>query len=77
MVTMTYLIVGATGAVGSSLLMRIRESGHRVHAISRNLEKFEKLAATQGITYSVADILQTREFCEAIHKAGVELIRTR
>lgn len=70
---MKYLIVGATGAVGSSLLIRIRESGHRVHAISRSPEKLEKLAATQGITYSVADVLQTREFCEAIQKAGEEL----
>lgn len=70
---MTYLIIGATGAVGSSLLIRIRNLGHNVHAIARNPDKLQQLVATYGVTYSVADILDTQEMSEAIRCAGDNL----
>jgi NAD(P)-dependent dehydrogenase (short-subunit alcohol dehydrogenase family) len=70
---MKFLIVGATGAVGSSILMRLRKLGHEVHAIARDHDKLRSLAEEHDISYSIADVLDTKQLCEAIQCAGDKL----
>jgi NAD(P)-dependent dehydrogenase (short-subunit alcohol dehydrogenase family) len=70
---MKYLIIGATGAVGSSLLIRSRKLGNEAHAIARDYAKLKNLADVYDISYSVADVLDTDQLCEAIRSAGDKL----
>ncbi|AGP58940.1 SDR family oxidoreductase [Streptomyces rapamycinicus] len=52
---MTLLITGARGGIGTGLLCRLHESGHRVRAASRAPEKLELPAGVSAVPLDLAD----------------------
>ena len=54
---MKKLIIGASGAIGSSLARKIVSTGSEVHLVGRNKEKILALSNELNATYSVADVL--------------------
>ena len=53
-----YLIFGATGSIGSSLVQQLKESNQDAHLISRNEEELKSISEKLGFSYTVADVLQ-------------------
>ena len=53
-----YLIIGATGSVGSSLTEQLKNSGNDVHLVSRNESDVKAVAEKLDCTYTVADVLE-------------------
>jgi uncharacterized protein YbjT (DUF2867 family) len=51
---MTYLVIGATGNVGSELVTQLLEQGHEVRALVRDASRAERLPA--GIGIAVGDL---------------------
>jgi NAD(P)-dependent dehydrogenase (short-subunit alcohol dehydrogenase family) len=52
-----YLIVGATGSIGSSLAAQLYESGKEVHLVGRDENQTKSLSEKLNSEYSVADVL--------------------
>ena len=53
-----YLIFGATGSIGSSLVQHLKESNQDAHLISRNEEELKSISENLGFTFTVADVLE-------------------
>ena len=53
-----FLIIGATGAVGSSLTKLMSKDSIDTHLIAKNDEEISKLSGETGFSYSVADVLE-------------------
>ena len=53
-----YLIVGATGSIGSNLATKLYDSNKEVHLIGRNEDQTKSLSDKLGFTYSIADVLE-------------------
>jgi len=53
-----YLIIGATGSVGSSLAEQLKNSGNDVHLVARNESDVKSVAEKLDCTYTVADVLE-------------------
>ena len=65
-----FLIIGATGAVGSSLTKLIKDDdrlANEAHLVGKNAEEVSKLSDQTGFNYTVADVLQS-DFLEKIEK---------
>ena len=65
-----FLIIGATGAVGSSLVKLIKDDdrlANEAHLVGKNAEEVSKLSDQTGFNYTVADVLQS-DFLEKIEK---------
>ena len=65
-----FLIIGATGAVGSSLVKLIKDDdrlANEAHLVGKNAEEVSKLSDQTGFNYTVADVLQSN-FLEKIEK---------
>ena len=63
-----FLIIGATGAVGSSLVKLIKDDdrlANEAHLVGKNAEEVSKLSDQTGFNYTVADVLQS-DFLEKI-----------
>ncbi len=60
-----FVIVGATGAVGSSLAKMLKEDPVNIHLIAKNKEEVSQLSDETGASYSVADVLDSN-FIEKI-----------
>ena len=52
-----YLIVGATGSIGSSLAAQLYESGKEVHLVGRDENQTKSLSDKLNSEYSIADVL--------------------
>ena len=52
-----YLIVGATGSIGSSLAAQLYESGKEVHLVGRDQNQTKSLSEKLNSEYSIADVL--------------------
>ena len=52
-----YLIVGATGSIGSSLAAQLYESGKEVHLVGRDENQTKTLSEKLNSEYSIADVL--------------------
>ena len=52
-----YLIVGATGSIGSSLADQLYESGKEVHLVGRDENQTKSLSEKLNSEYSIADVL--------------------
>ena len=52
-----YLIVGATGSIGSSLAAQLYESGKEVHLVGRDENQTKSLSKKLNSEYSIADVL--------------------
>ena len=52
-----YLIVGATGSIGSSLATQLYESGKEVHLVGRDENQTKSLSEKLNSEYSIADVL--------------------
>ena len=55
--TEKYLIVGATGSIGSSLATQLYESGNEVHLVGRDENQTKSLSEKLNSDYSIADVL--------------------
>ena len=64
------VIVGATGAIGSSISRRVAASGRPVHLVGRDTAKLSALAGELGGTSAVADALDGAGLAEAVRRAG-------
>ena len=53
-----YLIVGATGSIGSNLATQLYASNKEVHLIGRNENETKLLSEKLGFTYTIADVLE-------------------
>ena len=65
-----FLIIGATGAVGSSLVKLIKDDdrlANEAHLVGKNAEEVSKLSDQTGFNYTVADVLQS-DFLEKLEK---------
>lgn len=52
---MTYLVIGATGNVGSELVTQLLQQGHQVRALVRNASRAKRLPAGAGIAVGDLD----------------------
>ena len=52
-----YLIVGATGSIGSSLAAQLYESGKEIHLVGRDENQTKSLSEKLNSEYSIADVL--------------------
>jgi len=55
-----YLIVGATGSIGSSLAEQLYASEKEIHLVSRNLEETKSLSEKFNCSYTIADVLEEK-----------------
>ena len=53
-----YLIIGATGSVGSSLAEQLKNSGNDIHLVARNESEVKIISEKLGCSYTVADVLE-------------------
>ena len=63
-----FLIIGATGAVGSSLVKLIKDDdrlANEAHLVGKNEDEISKLSNETGFSYTIADVLQP-DFLEKI-----------
>jgi len=54
---MKKIIIGATGAIGSSIAKKLVSNGSEVHLVARNQAEVERLASELNSTFSVTDVL--------------------
>ena len=62
-IIMKKLILGATGAIGSSLAKKIVDQGDKVHLVARDQNSLSDLANQLNSSYTVADML-TENYAE-------------
>jgi NAD(P)-dependent dehydrogenase (short-subunit alcohol dehydrogenase family) len=53
-----YIILGATGAIGSSLATQLNKDQIDCHLVGRNEDELKKIADELNYTYSVCDVLE-------------------
>ena len=53
-----YLILGATGSIGSSLAQQLNDADHEAHLVSRNEGELKSISEKLGFNYTVADVLE-------------------
>jgi len=53
-----YIILGATGAIGSSLATQLNKDQIDCHLVGRNEDELKKIADELNYTYSVCDVLK-------------------
>ena len=53
-----FLIIGATGSIGSSLAEQLKNSGHDIHLVARNEGEVSSIAENLGCGFTVADVLE-------------------
>ena len=53
-----YLIVGATGSIGSNLATQLYDSNKDVHLVGRNEDETKSLSEKLGFSYTIADVLE-------------------
>ena len=53
-----YLIVGATGSIGSNLATQLYDSNKEVHLVGRNEDETKSLSEKLGFTYTIANVLE-------------------
>ena len=53
-----YLIVGATGSIGSNMATQLYDSNKEVHLVGRNEDETKSLSEKLGFTYTIADVLE-------------------
>lgn len=53
-----YLIVGATGSIGSNLATQLYDSNKEVHLVGRKEDETKSLSEKLGFTYTIADVLE-------------------
>ncbi len=53
-----YLIVGATGSIGSNLAEQMHSSGREIHLVGRDEAQLKNLSEKFNSPYTVADVLQ-------------------
>ena len=68
-----YLIVGATGSIGSSLSAQLYESGKEVHLVGRDFNQTKSLSEKLNSSYSIVDVLEDG-FVDKI-KANIEDVK--
>jgi len=56
--TEKYLIVGATGSIGSNLAEQLYASGKEIHLVGRNENLTKSLSEKLNSSYSIADVLE-------------------
>ena len=57
-----FLIIGATGAVGSSLVKLIKDDdrlANQAHLVGKNEDEVSKLSEETGFNYTIADVLES------------------
>ena len=60
-----YLVVGATGSIGSNLAEQLHASGKEIHLVGRNEDSTKTLAQKLNCSFTVADVLKD-DFVERI-----------
>ena len=68
-----YLIVGATGSIGSNLATQMHESGKEIHLVGRDENQTKSLSEKLNSAYSIADVLEDG-FVDKI-KANIEEVK--
>ena len=53
-----YLILGATGSIGSNLANKLYDSNENIHLVGRNADELKSLSDKLKCTYSIADVLE-------------------
>ena len=72
--TAKYLIFGATGSIGSSLIEQLKNSKYdNVHLVGRNENEVKSISENKGYTFTVADVLEDK-FVEKV-KADIDDVK--
>ena len=53
-----YLIVGATGSIGSNLASQLYDSNKEAHLVGRNEDETKSISEKLGFTHTIADVLE-------------------
>ena len=53
-----YLVIGATGSIGSSLAEQLYAAGKELHLVGRDEEKTKSLSEKLNCKYTVTDVLE-------------------
>ena len=53
-----YLVVGATGSIGSNLAEQLYAAGKEVHLVGRDEERTKSLSEKLNCKYTVSDVLE-------------------
>ena len=53
-----YLVVGATGSIGSNLAEQLHVAGKEVHLVGRDEERTKSLSEKLNCKYTVSDVLE-------------------
>ena len=69
----THIVIGATGGIGSALARRLAAAGKKIHAIGRDPEKLQALAAEVGCSHAVADVSDRAALEAAVKEAGADV----
>tara|TARA_B100001996_G_scaffold354422_1_gene316368 strand:- start:835 stop:1545 length:711 start_codon:yes stop_codon:yes gene_type:complete len=73
-VTAKYLIFGATGSIGSSLVEQLKNSKYdNVHLVGRNENEVKSISENKGYTFTIADVLEDK-FVEKV-KADIDDVK--
>lgn len=68
------LVTGASGMVGQAIVARLREAGLEVHAVSRDRDRLEALAARTGCIPHVLDLADTPGLATLVEKLELDLL---
>lgn len=63
-----FIIIGATGAIGSSLAKKLFDHHYPLHLIARNQDEVTQLAQSFNATFSIADVMQPQTLQQAIQE---------
>ena len=66
----TFIIIGATGGIGSALSRKLSAAGHTIHAIGRDPARLAALTAETGGSHAVADVTDRTQLEAAVKAAG-------
>ena len=53
-----YLVVGATGSIGSNLAEQLHASGKEIHLVGRNEDNTKTLAQKLNCSFTISDVLE-------------------
>lgn len=68
--THPFVIIGASGGIGSALAKRLSERGHALHLVGRGRERLAAVAETIGASLAVADVEDRASLEAAVKAAG-------
>src|ERR1700753_2021373 len=68
------LVTGATSGIGRAIAVALREAGHEVIALGRQVEALKALEREHGIRPIQVDLSDTRSVVQALNGVAIDLL---